>query len=193
MTEPRFSPRHFKGDLVPIGGSHVWFYGKYRIKHETLLAFGVKKVFGVLGAFYFPVLGPELSERGGIVRYFSGDRYGPKAVSFKASDKPWQAWFVNEHPHDMVVVEDVLSAMRCYQLGYVAIALLGTNLSRAKEREIVECAAGDKVLLALDNDAFGRAIKVAQRNPRFIPILLDRDLKDITDEEILEVLEVGRD
>jgi len=183
-----FKPRVYKGNLCALNtGLLKWLDTVYRIRPDTALAFNLKRVMG-RRALYFPVLGPHYEERGGVLRYYDGSQ--PKAVSYKASAQPWQAWFL---PDDIarsnritaVIVEDVLSALRCHQLGYVSIALLGTNLSLEKEREIFREVYGP-VRLALDKDAFQRALRYARRNSRIVPVLLDRDIKDISDDEIRE-------
>ena len=111
IGKPTFKPRYYTLPLTPLTPGHrAWFLNRYRIEKETLERYAVQRAVGEK-AFWFPVYGPNWGERGGILRYFDGDHKGPKAVSYKMSDQPWQAWLIPEDPHwGMYVVEDMLSA-----------------------------------------------------------------------------------
>lgn len=178
-----FEPRPFLGDLVRMpAGARRYLLQKYRIKGETIDTFGVKAVYG-LHALYLPVRGPYGSDRGGVVRRF--DDWGQKADSFKTVDEPWQAWYTQTGSVEAtVLVEDQLSAMRLWQLGYNAVALLGASVSDERAVEI-ERNQVVPVWLALDADAFAAGCMAAKRR-HWIDrvVLLERDIKDITDEEI---------
>jgi DNA primase len=126
--------------------------------------------------------------RGCVLRRLDGGR--PKVRSYPAADypldAPWLAWF-----HDarlsargpLVVVEDVLSAMRLEQAGHSAVSLLGTGLSEAKALELRRWCR--TVVIALDADAIGRAISHALRHS-FEVRRLATDIKDMTEEQLTQ-------
>ena len=182
---PQFKPRFFEGSFEPI---------TFRLLHRYNIAVPTTEAFGVQGtagreAVYMPVYGPAGQERGGMLRYFDGTQ--PKAVSYKATDQPWQAWHMPDGSQDLdvlVIVEDQLSAMRCWQLGYTAVALLGVNLNSDKAAEIRSTCADMRTLLALDADAFSKALGYAKKYSWLQPVRLEKDLKDSSDAEILERL-----
>lgn len=81
----------------------------------------------------------------------------------------------------LVLVEDTVSAMCAYEQGIHAVALLGTNMTYDKAREIALRGA-DEVIIALDKDATDVAFKMARKWgmswKKTRVALLDRDLKD---------------
>src|SRR5690606_19438465 len=111
---------------------------------------------------------------------------------FKQADVVWQSWHLSDDPRGLVIVEDQLSAMRCWQLGYDSVALLGIALTDDRAAEIVRHLHRlhkRPVLLALDADAFQVALREARRRVWIDrAVLLSHDLKDVTDEEIEERL-----
>jgi len=184
---PQFKPRFFEGELASQGDA-VRLLMPYNIGVPAMLEFGIRAVVDK-DAVYMPVYGPAGQERGGMLRYFDGTQ--PKAVSYKATDQPWQAWHMPDGSQDLdvlVIVEDQLSAMRCWQLGYTAVALLGVNLNSDKAAEIRSTCADMRTLLALDADAFSKALGYAKKYSWLQPVRLEKDLKDSSDAEILERL-----
>jgi len=182
---PQFKPRFFEGELSSQGDA-VRLLLPYNIGVPAMLEFGIRAVVDK-DAVYMPVYGPAGQERGGMLRYFDGTQ--PKAVSYKATDQPWQAWHIPieaDDGHTCVIVEDQLSAMRCWQLGYVAVALLGVNLNSDKAAELQQHSQLWK--LALDADAFSKALGYAKKYSWLRPVRLEKDLKDSSDAEILERL-----
>ena len=184
-----FTPRIFEGRLQRLSGAPArWLNHRYGVWPETSKHWQIKVVTG-RKALYMPVYSPHGGERGGMLRYFDGST--PKAISYKHTDDSFQAWYIATETNHVVVIEDQLSAMRCWQLGYTSVALLGTNLNYAKAEEIKFCAMGDQVLLALDKDAFAQACGYVKRYASLMPmraVLLERDIKDIDDDEIMERL-----
>jgi len=85
---PQFKPRFFEGELASQGDA-VRLLMPYNIGVPALEAFNIRSVVGK-DAVYMPAYGPAGQERGGMLRYFDGTQ--PKAVSYKATDQPWQAW-----------------------------------------------------------------------------------------------------
>jgi len=67
-----------------------------------------------------------------------------RVYTYKETDRPFlDYWIEDLNSAPVVVVEDVLSACRLSGLGYNAVALLGTGLSREDAKEIAY-AAGDR-------------------------------------------------
>lgn len=118
----------------------------------------------------------------------------PKRVlTYKATDRSFMDWWLTESTAPVVVVEDALSACRLSGLGYNSVALLGTGMSRDDARELTRGAEGREIYLALDRDAFGKALQLADRHRhlvRFSQVLcLNEDLKDVdNDDEIYRIL-----
>lgn len=181
-----FEPRPALFDMhIPSADALAFMQRRYRLEADTLLRFGVKEVFG-LRALYLPVYGPVLAqERGGVLRRFDG--WGQKADSYKTADEPWQAWYGPRNA-GTVLVEDQLSAMRAWQLGWNAVALLGAEVSIDRAVELTKHAS-PPIVLALDADAFSEACHIAKRHSWIDRVVLLRDdIKDASDAEIVRRL-----
>ena len=190
VSEPTFYPRECDlpmQDLNLAEARHL--YEKYGVTLSTLKFWGIKQAGD---GYWLPVISPWGSQRGGILRSTVGNN--KRAAAYKQTPETWQSWYMRKNAEYTVIVEDQISAMRIWQLGWTAVALLGTNLSADKLKEIKQFASG-QVLLVLDKDAFSLACKYTQRNYSLLPmkaILLGRDIKDIDDAEIIERLTGGR-
>lgn len=129
-----------------------------------------------------PIVGPCREQRGHITRTITK----PKRVyTFKTSAQPFLDWWRDDLFAGVVIVEDCISALRLYSIGISAVAILGTNISTEQAKEIAKYADG-RVYLALDNDAFGKAIKLSVKHShivKMIPVLLSEDIKDMKDDE----------
>ena len=132
-----------------------------------------------------PILGPHGERRGVQTRTYLPD--GQKRVmTYKETAKPLMDFWRGATPrYSLVVVEDQLSAARvALDLRLPAIALLGTHIGWPEIREIKEFAheLGVKhTILALDRDAFKKAVSHARRFQGFHPMhvaCLTDDLKD---------------
>lgn len=121
-----------------------------------------------------------------------------RCFTFKATAQPFLDWWIDrENSAPVVVVEDALSACRLSGLGYNAVALLGTGMSNEDAREIRQTAGDRRIVIALDRDAFDKAIKLAQRH-RYIlgptdVICLQEDIKNMQDDDDIRELIDGRD
>lgn len=144
---------------------------------------------------YLPVYPAYGKARGGVLRRLEYGKY--KTENFvEDRTSPFIAWYGHVGYEAVVVVEDQLSAMRVMQLGRTGVALLGSSLSNDKWDEIKEHSERYKcptIYLALDRDAFPKALDMARRfcPTTHVPVkvlLLDRDFKDCTDDEILAKL-----
>jgi len=143
-----------------------------------------------------PVYGPEGEIRGYQLRSYKGDN--PKVLAYPMEDAPWQSFYeafegrprtpVKERMGPLIVVEDQVSALKVARR-FDSVALLGTNLSLDRMMEIETVLNGDRPLLfALDPDARSKAFDFVRQHGMMLPvtgtILLDKDPKDATDEEI---------
>lgn len=140
-----------------------------------------------------PVCGPLLELRG-YVRRGPSDRK-PKVLTGRViNDKPFQGWFIRPTPRrHLILVEDVPSAKRLYLNDADAVALTGCTPGDDAIEEIVSIAKkrGQILVWALDLDATSKAIKYSMRTQMRVPsqvAIIQRDIKDMTDEEIYECL-----
>lgn len=87
------------------------------------------------------------------------------------------------------MVEDQFSAMRLWQEGLSAVALLGTHINH--ERAVEISSVSSDVFLALDKDATAKSIGYAAQfryafNAKVVA--LSKDIKDMGQEELKEFL-----
>lgn len=125
------------------------------------------------------------SERLGVVLR-SLDGAFPKSKSH--TEKDAISWFVNHTARGVIIVEDQFSAIRASDY-LTSVALLGTHLNEERVREIRNSGLSP-VYLALDNDAFAKAVgyRIKYRgtlNP--IVIKLEKDLKDESDQGLSDL------
>jgi hypothetical protein len=105
----------------------------------------------------------------------------PKALIYPNSQKtPWICGKFDE----AVIVEDIFSAVKCYNIGKTGIALSGTTLAV----EYLTLFKGyTKVYICLDKDASLKALDMKKLldifNKSVIVRLLDKDIKDLTRDE----------
>ena len=118
-----------------------------------------------------------------------------RCFTFKATAQPFLDWWVDRFSQTpVVVVEDALSACRLSQLGYGSVALLGTGMSNEDAREIKQIAGERPIVLALDRDAFDKAVKLAGRHRPVLGntrvLCLTEDIKNIDhDDDIRELID----
>lgn len=129
-----------------------------------------------------PVLDPQGEACGVNLRSFSGER--PKAKLHTEADS--MAWYPKLGSKQLIIVEDQLSAMRAAD--YVtAVALLGTNLNDERATRIRKETPGYQRYLALDQDAFDKAIKLTVQYRGLLGLrllTLTKDLKNLTKDEL---------
>jgi len=104
-------------------------------------------------------------------------------------------WRLQQHPYGSVVylVEDCLSALRIWQAGGAAIALLGTKLDDKTALEISKVFRN--VVFCLDNDATAKSVELSRKyNLLFdkVSILVPPvEPKDMQPEELENLLYAG--
>jgi hypothetical protein len=93
---------------------------------------------------------------------------------------------------EVVIVEDVFSAIRVASCGYMCMSLLTTYLPY----ELYPMLAGWKVYIWLDSDAYEKAVKyhaaLCSNNVNATTIYTDLDPKTYDDHEIKEAITYGR-
>lgn len=153
-----------------------WLNAKFGLTKETCTNLGFRNNVKD-GRIYVPV-----ADRGCILRAYQGEQ--PKVLTFKENpDLPFMSVYgKGSRP---IIVEDCFSAAKVYQAGLPAVSLHGTHFGEDKLRELLTFA--DCAVLALDKDAFDKAVKYSVQYRPFIELTvwkLDKDLKYSSEEEI---------
>ena len=141
-----------------------------------------------------PVLSPTGQGRGFVARAFNpADTH--KNITYKEVDDVWMAWYLRPQVaipntqgflNQVIIVEDMVSALKASRF-YPTVALLGTHMNHSMLSEIV--ALTTNITICLDRDATEKAHKYTEQfavygNFRTVP--LSKDVKDMTDEELVE-------
>ena len=141
------------------------------------------------GRVAFPILGPIGKRRGWVLRSYSGAE--PKALNHMETDEPPVSYYFRStgaRGDTVLVVEDIPSALRastlmdaCAACGIPGAAVVGEVAALYRH-----------VVWALDADATASALDLHRQHAlRFESsrvLVLPKDLKDMTDEEIDECL-----
>jgi len=168
---------------------------KFGLTRESIEFAGLRWIEANAGIYSrrvcMPIYGPNLRERGASYRSYEGGN--PKSlIRFHDNDAIALAWYISKRRSKAVVlVEDQISAIKLSPY-YDSAALLSTNLSMAKVKEIRE-RKYEKVFLCLDNDATSVAVQLAVSLKYKLPGLriigLAKDVKDYNPEELTAFLE----
>lgn len=163
---------------------------KYEVPAETLFEWQVGWCYDK-SRLVMPILGAGRRLCGYSLRDLSG-LAKPKVLSYRTPELPESmplvGMYAGNAPNFCVVVEDQISAMKIYSLGFNAIALMGCDLSLAKSMFIQKYF--QKVVIFLDFDALNKVrldLKKVGWLFEYTSILFDeakRDPKDIPREEL---------
>ena len=202
-SKKQYKVRPYRGELTePTMDDLDFFYGRFgledhitsrfiRRNHNGEYLLRITDRFGSTNGWVVrqPVwkgkpTAPVISQR--------GSEY-PKALTrMHVEAEPISMAIVDGSPlKPMVLVEDQVSQWKAYQCGYNATALLGTGMNISISREISKINPS-RVIVALDNDALATAFRIAHdyglvwNSVRVAP--LPADLKDLTDDEVCEIL-----
>ncbi len=142
-----------------------------------------------------PVRDPYGRTRGHVTRTFDIPK---RCYTYKATSQPWlDWWFDTNNPAPVVIVEDTLSACRLAGCGFNAVALLGTSITTEQAQEIAEVADSRPIHLALDRDAFLKAIKLCRRHAHILRCdtvtCLTVDVKNMESDDDIREMFGGRD
>jgi len=183
-----FEPRPFTEETRALNPEERELLGAmYGLTQREINWFGLT-LTSKQGDLVIPISGPLGQKRGHITRPIKGNG-GVKGLPYKILDEPFKGWFWLEgsKPERIVIVEDAISAMRVARSFY-SVALLGTNLSQEDMFEILRFS--DQIVLALDKDATKKALEYQAKYkflcPQMVVAILDKDLKYLSDLEILE-------
>ena len=138
-----------------------------------------------------PVRSPYGEVRGHVTRTFDTPK---RCYTYKATAQPWLDWWTGNLYKVTVVVEDCISALRLYGLGYNAVALLGTSITTEQAKEIENYSRGADIYLALDRDAFDKALHLTRKHSHILrmrPICLDEDIKNMKNDDDIHKLFEG--
>jgi hypothetical protein len=169
-------------------------YSKYGLAKEEMDWAGWK-LSAKDGVLVCPIWDPRQVQRGTELRRWHKDHFGPKTEPYRAKDEPWQSWLRRgDSSSTIVIVEDLISALKVSR-HFTVCALLGSHLSQYKAHEIgkeAERLHSPMVVLALDKDAYHKAVKFVKDYylliPNFKAVLLSKDLKYCSDDEIKGVI-----
>ena len=195
-TPREFPHPGYTGPCFPLTEEDTQFFNeRYEIDPTR---HGFKRGEGV---YLFPITDPRGAIRGWVTRYLQkspvddGTYQGPKTRTFSAkAGEQCISFYVNRYTPKcpLVVVEDSISAAKCYEAGVRACALLGTGLNAERVRELQQFK---KIILALDADATGLAFAHARKwGAAFESCkvqVLQKDLKDTPKSAILSTLNLG--
>lgn len=142
----------------------------------------------------YPIFGPDSKKRGENYRSYQGGV--PKSlIHLGTEDAVASCWYkFRRASKTLVIVEDQMSAIKLAPYVHT-LALLGTNLSEAKINEIPKSGPEkyDNIYLCFDNDATSTAVKTQLDWVEVLPNMrilgLQKDIKDMTDEEFTVFLE----
>jgi DNA primase len=124
----------------------------------------------------------------GFVARRLGEGRGPKTLSFLEDSRG--AWYHRAGSKSIVLVEDQLSAIRVSN-HVSAVALMGTNISDSLVSALVK-QGYDTVHLALDKDAYNKAIRTAVTLRSKLKLRvpqLEKDAKDMNELALIEWLD----
>lgn len=174
---------------------------RYNILQETQLRQGFVWTPDLGGRLGMPIRTRWMNSIGYSFRSFTDGK--PKNLIIRdGSEAPTLAWYLgSQEPAaslyqpelPIVVVEDQLSALRVTPYAN-AVAMLGTGLSAVKIMDIVNTKT-KHVILAFDRDASEEATRYLKLYTPFFDklsmVLLEKDLKDSSDEAIKQILDIA--
>lgn len=132
---------------------------------------------------------PKYVHRGWVLRDIWG-RSQVKALTYIEEGEEALSWYKHNDPSaPTVLVEDIPSAVRAGRYAS-SVALLGTKMGTDRAMEIAKNANG--IVIALDQDVTAKSFELAQQYALLwgdVTVLpLERDLKDMKEEELCELL-----
>jgi hypothetical protein len=138
--------------------------------------------------FMFPIIGPAYQRRGYVKRTWD-NFVRTKALTHLEVDEPHLSWYRPWDEGETIIVEDIPSAVRASR--YMnAVALCGTACGPEVINEIAQNAR--RVVWALDEDATNQSVRLWRMHSLLFDasrvLVLNKDLKDMTEEELQEVL-----
>jgi hypothetical protein len=184
-----FKPKLFTRPLYKLPNViRDWMMNKYRLTAKEIADAGFKYDLQQKRV-YMPIFNILGYTTGAVARSFNGGN--PKAVNYKFNDE-LKFYFPNGElsGDSVVIVEDIISAIRCKRLFGNAVALLGTGLNAEQASYLAQFFR--HIIYALDPDAVQVAIDHAIEYQLLFDssrvAFLSADPKDMSDEQLrLEV------
>lgn len=156
------------------------------------------------GRYLLPVWAADGTRRGWISRHWADSPYAeglpktdaPKTLHYM--DKPGiegisfyrRAGGARDENWPLVIVEDIISAIKTHEVGFETVALCGTGFNQTRVREI--SSVSRRIVIALDADATGLAFAHARKWGQAFDYcrvaVLEKDLKDCPKAAILDIL-----
>lgn len=180
-------PKPYTGSLGLLEDEHYdWLFDRFGILKQTADDLHYRCAIED-NRIAIPVFGPDRQRRGYDNRAITTAQQ-PKSLIYKEiSDEPFVGWYLHAGQDIWpIVVEDCFSAAKVFQAGVNAVFLTGTHLSLEKVRELR--TKYDGIVLALDGDAFPKAVKYAAQFGHLLKFhvwQLERDLKYEETDDIL--------
>lgn len=189
------TPKVYTGAIHRLGeGWLSYLLSRFRVSEEYANWAGWSE--GIEdGCLVCPIWDSNKVRRGTEVRFPPMEKCGVgggrKTQAYYAPNVGRGAWYRRVTDGPIIIVEDLISALRVSRFGQV-FALLGSHIGLDHLEDILK--VGKSGILALDKDAYGKSIGLLKRYSLFLgnfrPVLLSKDLKYETDERIKQVLEI---
>lgn len=194
--KPDYKPKHYYRDLEGLPAKiHTLLFERFGLSVSETTANGFKWA-GLDQRVYMPVYNELGENTGAILRDYTGVEkkktilYHWRPSTHSAGH--WPRITASDMPQHrpLVLVEDIVSSIRVARY-CPAVALIGTEPSVELIKYLIP--RYPKVVLALDPDAYGRAMKHWRTYglyfDEFKPIKLLADPKDMSHEELKEVMD----
>ncbi len=158
--------KHAEPPIVDLCVNHTPRYNAafgldFDIDAASLDAAGVGQDI-ISNGWYFPIFDCHGSKLGFTLRWYDGRQPKCRTYLTSESQSATMAWYRHPGNNDwVVVVEDQVSAIKLWSLGYDAVALLGTYMSANRAGEISQCYRN--MLVWLDPDARAIAAKYTRQ------------------------------
>lgn len=199
---------YFQATYLMEPETRDWLYDKYELSPKQCDEYRLKQ--DEEGKLVIPIYNADGVQQGHVVKRGKHHTSGPKALTYHGRSSDGLAWYLGQpstpppelpqgtiqikkfYDTSLVMVEDALSAMKANT--YVnSLALLGTWLN--PEQALLVAQRGfERVFLALDADATGKAFKLAQRLRGVLPnirvMILEKDMKDMDYASIAHLLSI---
>lgn len=182
----------FTHDLSPLTEEHKdFFYKKYNLLEETLNYFNFSWS-KELKRVCIPVIGIQGYNIGYTCRYYpelnNNIDIKPKVLHYP-SNRPF-AFYNIEYwiSKTLYIVEDPISSIKLWTNNKNSVALLGSHFSKDVALSLREY----NIIVCLDRDATSTAIKYTKQYallfPRIEARILTKDIKDMQDKELKEMI-----
>lgn len=193
--------RQFTGDLLPITNEmQLELFNRWQLPPKACRLEGFKTA-PTQDRLYMPVLNIKGEETGAVLRCLRKPARQPKTVNYFTFDAPLLHFPTTlrygSKDNTLVLVEDILSALKASLCGVWAASLLGCSLNE-REAMYLRKMGVRHLVVALDQDTWfkdmANAIRIKKTWGLYFDTIelkyLTKDLKDIPIEEIKTIFGV---